>query len=54
MSEERLTIISPVLNEGRHIEAVVRGMQCQTRPPDEWIVVDDGSDDGTLDRCGER
>ena len=49
MSEERLTIISPVLNEARHIEAVVRGMQSQTRPPDEWIVVDDGSDDGTLD-----
>src|SRR5450631_1475637 len=49
MSEERLTIVSPVLNEARHIEAVVRGMQSQTRSPDEWIVVDDGSDDGTLD-----
>lgn len=49
MSEERLTVISPVLNEARHIEAVVRGMQSQTRPPEEWIVVDDGSDDGTLD-----
>lgn len=48
MSEERLTIVSPVLNEARHIEAVVRAMQVQTRPPDEWIVVDDGSDDGTL------
>jgi glycosyltransferase involved in cell wall biosynthesis len=49
MSEQRLTIVSPVLNEARHIEAVVRGMQSQTRPPDEWIVVDDGSKDGTLD-----
>lgn len=49
MTEERLIIVSPVLNEARHIEAVVRGMRSQTRPPDEWIVVDDGSDDGTLD-----
>jgi glycosyltransferase involved in cell wall biosynthesis len=49
MSEARLTIISPVLNEARHIEAVVLGMKSQTRPPDEWIVVDDGSDDGTLE-----
>jgi glycosyltransferase involved in cell wall biosynthesis len=49
MREERLIVISPVLNEARHIAAVVRGMQSQTRPPEEWIVVDDGSDDGTLD-----
>ena len=48
MSEERLTIVSPVLNEARQIHAVVRGMRSQTRPPDEWIVVDDGSDDGTI------
>ena len=54
MSEARLTIISPVLNEARHIEAVVAGMQSQTRPPDEWIVVDDGSSDGTLDLLGAR
>jgi glycosyltransferase involved in cell wall biosynthesis len=49
MSVERLTIVSPVLNEARHIEAVVRAMRFQTRPPDEWIVVDDGSEDGTRD-----
>lgn len=49
MRDTHLTIISPVLNEARHIEAVVRGMRSQTRPPDEWIVVDDGSQDGTPD-----
>lgn len=49
MSQERLVIISPVFNEGKHIESVVRGMQSQIRTPDEWIVVDDGSQDGTLD-----
>ncbi len=49
MSNERLVIISPVFNEAAHIEAVVRGMAAQVRPPDEWIVVDDGSNDNTLE-----
>ena len=44
-----MLIISPVFNEADHIEAVVRAMGAQTRPPDEWIVVDDGSTDGTLE-----
>lgn len=48
MALERLLIISPVRNEATHIEAVVRAMSAQTRPPDTWIVVDDGSTDGTL------
>ena len=49
MTQERLLIISPVFNEAAHIETVVRGMAAQSRPPDEWIVVDDGSTDGTLE-----
>lgn len=49
MTHERLLIISPVFNEAAHIEAVVRAMAAQTRPPDEWIVVDDGSNDKTLE-----
>ena len=47
MATERVLIISPVRNEAAHIEAVVRAMAVQTRPPHEWIVVDDGSTDGT-------
>jgi poly-beta-1,6-N-acetyl-D-glucosamine synthase len=43
----RLLVVSPVHNEGAHIERVVRAMAAQTRPPDEWVVVDDGSTDGT-------
>lgn len=49
MVRDRLLIISPVFNEAAHIEAVVRGMATQIRPPDEWIVVDDRSTDGTLE-----
>ncbi len=49
MREERLLIISPVRNEVRHIADVITAMSAQTRPPDTWIVVDDGSSDGTLE-----
>lgn len=40
-------LISPVRDEAVHIEAVARAVAAQTRPPDCWIVVDDGSTDET-------
>jgi biofilm PGA synthesis N-glycosyltransferase PgaC len=43
----RLLIISPVRNEAAHIELVAASVERQTRPPDAWLVVDDGSGDGT-------
>jgi biofilm PGA synthesis N-glycosyltransferase PgaC len=46
-SAQRLLVVSPVRNEAAHLERVIKAMAAQTRPPDEWIVVDDGSDDGT-------
>ena len=46
---ERLVIISPVYNEAAHIERVAAAMQAQTRAPDLWVVVDDGSTDDTLE-----
>ena len=45
----RILIISPVRNEAAHIERVVRAVAAQELPPARWIVVDDGSDDGTLE-----
>lgn len=53
----RLLIISPVRNEAAHLERVARAIEAQTRRPDLWILVDDGSDDGTpelLRRIAER
>ena len=47
MLDERLVIISPVRNEASHLPDVIKAMAAQTRRPDEWIAVDDGSDDGT-------
>jgi GT2 family glycosyltransferase len=52
-ADKRLLIISPVRNEAAHIERVAAALAAQTRPPDRWIVVDDGSSDATpeiLDR----
>jgi GT2 family glycosyltransferase len=44
---ERLLLISPVRDEAAHVDDVVAGVEAQTRPPDLWLVVDDGSSDGT-------
>jgi glycosyltransferase involved in cell wall biosynthesis len=46
-TDQRLLVVSPVRNEAAHLERVVAAMAAQTRPPEEWVVVDDGSDDGT-------
>jgi glycosyltransferase involved in cell wall biosynthesis len=44
----RILVISPVRNEGAHIERVVRSMAAQDLTPERWIVIDDNSDDDTL------
>jgi poly-beta-1,6-N-acetyl-D-glucosamine synthase len=46
----RVLLISPVRNEAAHIADVVAGVAAQERPPDTWLVVDDGSTDGTAER----
>lgn len=47
--ESRILIVSPVRNEAAHIERVVRAVAAQEVAPARWIVIDDGSEDGTLD-----
>jgi biofilm PGA synthesis N-glycosyltransferase PgaC len=47
--EPRILIVSPVRNEAAHIERVVRAVAAQQFAPARWIVVDDHSDDGTLE-----
>jgi poly-beta-1,6-N-acetyl-D-glucosamine synthase len=54
---QRLLIVSPVRNESAHLERVVRAVAAQTRRPDVWVVVDDGSTDDTravLERLASR
>ena len=49
----RYAIITPVRNEAEHVGATIASVVSQTLRPTCWIVVDDGSSDGTseiLDR----
>ncbi|HET6885982.1 MAG TPA: glycosyltransferase [Rubrobacteraceae bacterium] len=43
-----LSVIIPALNEERHIGALLCDVASQTRRPDEVLIVDAGSADGTI------
>ncbi|MBI1839314.1 MAG: glycosyltransferase family 2 protein [Verrucomicrobia bacterium] len=42
-------VITPVKNEAAHVEATFRSMAAQTHRAFRWIIVDDGSTDGTAE-----
>ena len=44
---QRLVAITPCRDEEAHLEATIKSIAVQTRRPDLWIVVDDGSTDRT-------
>jgi glycosyltransferase involved in cell wall biosynthesis len=46
----RVSVIVTVRNEARAINRLLESLAAQTRPPDEVVIVDGGSTDGTLDR----
>ena len=47
-----LSIIIPTLNEERHVNALLSDLGAQTKAPDEVLVVDAGSEDGTREVVG--
>lgn len=47
MEKRRYIIITPVRDEAPHIEKTIDAVMSQTVRPTKWIVVDDGSTDGT-------
>lgn len=47
MSEVSYLIISPVRNEAKYLPLTVQSVRNQTVLPKQWIIVDDGSNDGT-------
>lgn len=46
-NKNRYVVISPVRDEAEFLPKVIRAMETQTIQPQEWVVVDDGSTDGT-------
>ena len=44
---ERLLLITPCRDEAEHLDRTIAAVAAQTRPPDLWLVVDDGSSDAT-------
>lgn len=51
MSASAVTTLIVTYNHGRYVAEAVRSALGQTRPPDEVLVVDDGSEDDTIDRA---
>jgi biofilm PGA synthesis N-glycosyltransferase PgaC len=43
----RLLLITPARDEAAHLETTIRAVAAQSRPPDLWLIVDDGSTDET-------
>lgn len=50
----RVAVTSAVYNEEKNIAAFIDALLAQTRAPDEIILVDDGSTDGTADIIREK
>lgn len=47
MTGPRLSVVIPVKNDAVPLAACLRTLEAQRRPPDEVIVVDNGSEDGS-------
>ena len=44
---KRYVIITPVRDEEQYLEATIASVAGQTISPSEWVIVNDGSTDGT-------
>ena len=49
----KVSLIATVLNGADHLEAFLGSLAAQTRAPDEVVVVDGGSTDGTASLLAE-
>jgi glycosyltransferase involved in cell wall biosynthesis len=52
-SRGRTALVATVLNEIGSIDALLASVAAQTRPPDEVVIADGGSSDGTRERLAE-
>ena len=57
VADVKYVVITPVRDEEDHIEATIRTVCRQTVRPAQWVIVDDGSTDGTagiIDRYADQ
>ncbi len=52
MSDTRISVVIPCHNYGRYLGEAFASVAAQTRPPDETIVINDGSTDETREVIG--
>jgi glycosyltransferase involved in cell wall biosynthesis len=50
VTRERVSLVATILNEADSIESWLASVEAQTRQPDELVLVDAGSTDGTLEK----
>jgi glycosyltransferase involved in cell wall biosynthesis len=48
----RYALVTPARNEAENLERLAASLAAQSLQPAEWIVVDDGSEDGTFELAG--
>lgn len=51
-ASEGISVVVPVLDDREGMRELLESLAAQTRPPDECVVVDGGSSDGTLELLG--
>jgi poly-beta-1,6-N-acetyl-D-glucosamine synthase len=49
----KYVLVTPARNEAQYIELTIRSMIAQTHPPLRWVIVSDGSTDGTDEIVGK-
>ena len=47
VSDMVLAVVVSFLNESKYLPTLLDSIQAQSRPPDELVLVDDGSTDGS-------
>ena len=46
-------LVTPVRSEAENLARLAASIDAQTVPPERWVIVDNGSEDSTLDLAGE-
>jgi glycosyltransferase involved in cell wall biosynthesis len=54
MQQRSYVVVTPVRDEAQHVGRTIESMCAQTVLPEQWVIVDDGSTDGTAEILGRH